>query len=265
MAGGGVAPIVFVNNKFPAILRNSTYVEIDVPQGHVAVAATPPLFSGPLAPTPSQTLPKSVAVLAPHLPPVLQWPKCGEDLKKPNCTWDHPADPSETKRGCAAIDWSRLEDARPEDRVLCYRELSSTAIALDNWLYPSAKLDAMLVGLALPGSLGAGVMANAINMPGGDYSSWLQMCGLSPFPVRSSQEVSSVSEHMRHGEDSDDWNRCKNGVSAASLLLQVRQRLAVEADAGKTYYFKWSRGKMEMMDEATGTKQMHGLHPVKDR
>jgi hypothetical protein len=43
----------------------------------------------------------------------------------------------------------------------------------------------------------------------------------------------------------------------------------MEVEAGKTYYVKWfmtkaHAGKMEIVDEATGAKEMRGLHPAKD-
>ncbi len=46
----------------------------------------------------------------------------------------------------------------------------------------------------------------------------------------------------------------------------VRARVEIQAEAGKTYYLKWSvsggGGKMQLMDAAKGAKEIKGLHPV---
>jgi hypothetical protein len=47
----------------------------------------------------------------------------------------------------------------------------------------------------------------------------------------------------------------------------VRVRVEIDAEAGKTYYLKWSvsssGGKMQLVDAAKGAKEIKGLHPVK--
>jgi hypothetical protein len=52
------------------------------------------------------------------------------------------------------------------------------------------------------------------------------------------------------------------------LQKKAKEKLRIEAEAGKTYYVKWyvtNRGtKMMLVDAALGTKEMSGLHPAKD-
>ena len=46
------------------------------------------------------------------------------------------------------------------------------------------------------------------------------------------------------------------------------EKLRIEVEAGKTYYVKWhvsgSGGKMNLVDDKTGEKEVHKLHPAKD-
>jgi hypothetical protein len=61
-------------------------------------------------------------------------------------------------------------------------------------------------------------------------------------------------------------------MSSAAAINQTRkedERLRLEAEAGKTYYMKWTSGmfasgiKVEMMDPGVGAKEMSKLHPTK--
>jgi hypothetical protein len=61
-------------------------------------------------------------------------------------------------------------------------------------------------------------------------------------------------------------------MSSAAAVNQTRkedERMRLEAEAGKTYYLKWSSGmfatgiKVELMDPRVGAKEMSKLHPTK--
>ena len=61
-------------------------------------------------------------------------------------------------------------------------------------------------------------------------------------------------------------------MSSAAAVNQTRkedERLRFEAEAGKTYYMKWTSGafasgiKVEMMDPGLGAKERSKLHPTK--
>lgn len=208
--------------------------------------------------------------LAQYLPPTLRWPRCGGDPRKPNCTWDTPV-PTQVndEQGCQRVDWRHVDEARPEDLALCRRELSTTSAALENWLDPNRKSKEFLLGMLLPTTLGGGLLGDSISGPKGNLNAWLQMCGPSPFPQRSSEAVDRIRSDLKRGDSSDDWSRCKNEEAAAYLLLMVKARVRIDAQPGKTYYVKWSwavsGGKMEVVDEATGAKDVRKLHPTKDR
>jgi hypothetical protein len=54
------------------------------------------------------------------------------------------------------------------------------------------------------------------------------------------------------------------GIAALTRLQQEQnERLRFQAEAGKTYYIKWSIGdKMKLVDTETGSKDIEGLHLV---
>lgn len=261
IVGAGVHPLIFVNDSFLAVLKNSNYAEREVPQGTVVVAATVAL---------EHTEPGSAYVgLSQYFPPTLRWPKCLGDPRKPSCTWDAAGQtPEKEEHGCAKVDWRRVDEARHEDSALCRKELSTTSAALDNWLDPNRKSRELLLGMLVPGALGNVLLMDAASGPKGDLSAWLQMCGPNPFPQRSSQEVDKIRSDLKRGDYSDEWSRCKNEAAAADLMLQVKERLRIEAEAGKTYYVEWSvsgsGGKMKFVDAATGAKKISNLHLAKD-
>jgi hypothetical protein len=254
------SPILFANNSFLAVLNNSRYAQIEMPPGTVVVGATISL---------TQTQAPSVYVgLGQYLPPTLRWPRCAGNPKKPSCSWDVSASSQVADdHGCAKVDWQHVDNADPEDLALCGRELNSTSAALDNWLDPVNKSAAILFGALIPGAIGNNALSNALNLPGGDIKAWLQMCGPDPFPARTSQEVDKIKRDLKRGDTSDNWSRCSNQTAAADLMLQIKKRVRIEAEAGKTYYVKWSAasasgGKMTLEDEVTGAKGIKGLHPV---
>ncbi len=51
----------------------------------------------------------------------------------------------------------------------------------------------------------------------------------------------------------------------SQLQTEGKERLRMEVEAGKTYYVKWSiGGKMKVVDEETGVREIEGLHLAKD-
>jgi hypothetical protein len=256
-------PLILINDTFLAVLSHKSYVEGDVPQG-AAVVGMIPFAQG-------EAQPGSIyRGLAQYLPPTLQWPRCGGDPRKPKCTWDTSAQTQvNDDQGCSRVDWRHVDQALPEDLALCRKELSTTSAALENWLDPNRKSKEFLLGMLLPTTLGGGLLGDSISGPKGDLSVWLQMCGPNPFPQRSSEAVDKVRSDLKRGDDSDDWSHCKNREAAAYLMLMVKARVRIDAEPGKTYYVKWSwavsGGKMEVVDEATGAKDVRKLHPTKDR
>jgi hypothetical protein len=258
--GAAGLALIFVNGNFLAVLHHSNFAEREVPQGAAVVGAilreigqADSVYSG----------------LSQYFPPTLRWPKCGGAPRKPSCTWDASVQaPTNEDHGCARVDWQRLDEARPEDVRICRAELSATSAALDNWLDPNRKANELFLGMLLPTALGGGLLADSMSGPKGDLRAWLQMCGSDPFPARSSQQVDKIRSDLKRGDNSDDWSRCKNEAAAADLALQLKERVRVEAEAGKTYYVKWSLtasgGKMELVDEAKGAKEVRGLRLAKD-
>jgi hypothetical protein len=256
-------PLIFVNDTFLAVLSHKSYAEGDIPPGVAAVGMIP-LAQG-------EAQPGSVyRGLAQYLPPALRWPKCAGDPRKPNCTWDTSVQTQvNDDQGCSRVDWQHVDEARPEDLALCKRELSTTSAALENWIDPNRKSKEFLLGMLLPTTLGGGLLGDSISGPKGDLSAWLQMCGPGPFPQRSSEAVEKIRSDLKRGDGSDDWSRCKDKEAAAYLLLIVKGRVRIDAQPGKTYYVRWSwavsGGKLEVVDEATGAKDVGKLHPTKDR
>ena len=261
MLGAATHPLVFVNDVFLTVLKNSNYGEREVPPGTSIVAATGAL---------EHTEHNSVYIaLSQYLPPALRWPKCEGDPRKPSCTWDATVQPSGKEgHGCAQVNWRQADTARSEDLELCRKELSSISAALDNWLDPNRKSREFLLGMLLPPTIGSGLIVDSMTGPKGDLSTWLQACGVGPFPQRSPQAVDKIRTDLKLGDNSDDWSRCKNEVAAAYWILQLHESVRIEAEAGKTYYVRWSvsssGGNLKLEDEATGAKQLKGLHLAKD-
>jgi len=264
MFGAGVRPLVFTEGKFLAVLRNSNFAERKVSAGPVIVAAPP--FS-------EQTERNSVyAALDQYFPPNLRWPVCKGDVKKPSCSWQGVVDdPKEEIHGCPKLDWKRLDLASGEDIVLCYKELYSTSAALDNYLDPNRKFKEMILGIAIPGFMGRNLMMDAASIPGGDFSQWLQMCGPDLFQKHTTEDAKEAGSNSKRGAKTEAWNSCKNAVDAGVLSLTANKRILVNTEAGKTYYVRWSvghfgaGGELELVDEATGAKEMKGLHPAEDK
>jgi hypothetical protein len=247
MVGAVGHPYIFINDKFLAVMKNSNFAKSEVPPGTVVVAAT-------VAMTESE---RDYSYLRQSLPPVLLWPKCEGDDKKTTCGWDATSQsPEKEDHGCGKVDWRHVEDARKEDLLMCRRELFNTAASIDHWLHPHAKAAAIALGMLIPGSTGNVILANGINMKTGN-TSWLQMCSPNPFPQPSSSP-----------EAARDLENCEGRVEAAFKLVQVHVFLRIEAEAGKTYYVKWSvsssGGKLTLENEATGEKEARKLHVAKD-
>lgn len=58
-------------------------------------------------------------------------------------------------------------------------------------------------------------------------------------------------------------------ITALGMLTDAQkkkhEKLRLDVEAGKTYYFRWSVGdKMKLLDEATGTKEIRKTHLAKD-
>ena len=263
MVGAAGHPLIFVNGNFLAVMRNANYAKVEVPQGTTVVSAT----VAELKTKSNRAYRSSYS----SFPPTLRWPKCVGDPKKPNCTWDAAVQSPEPKedRGCGNVDWRHLEQARPEDVKFCKGELFLTSSALDQWIDPDERTRDFLLFMAIPNPVwSSGFLYAGLSIPAGDLGAWLRMCGTNSFPKRSSPEGDKIRSEMKRGDNSNDWSRCKDATDAAALILQARKPLLVEAEVGRTYYVKWSvtggGGKMELMGEAKGAKEIHKLHPVKD-
>ena len=132
----------------------------------------------------------------------------------------------------------------------------NTAASIDHWLDPHAKAREIALGMLIPGPIGNVILANGINMKTGN-SSWLQMCSPNPFPKPATSPQAAL-----------ELGNCERGVEAAFRLVQIHVFLRIEAEAGKTYYVKWSvsssGGKLVLENEAIGEKDIRGLHIAKD-
>jgi hypothetical protein len=247
MVGALGHPYVFVDDTFLATMKNSNFAMSEVPPGTVVVAAT-------TATTESE---HDYSYLRQSSPPVLLWPKCEVNAKKNSCQWNASGQsPDKEDHGCGKIDWRHVEDAHKEDLGLCSSELLNTAASIDHWLDPNAKARQIALGMLIPGPIGNVILANGINMKTGN-SSWLQMCGPNPFPSPASSP--QVAQELRS---------CEGRVEAALRLVQLHVFLRIDVEAGKTYYVKWSvsssGGKLALENEATGEKDIRGLHLAKD-
>jgi hypothetical protein len=256
-------PLIYVNHRFLDVLNHKSYILREVPAGTLEI--------GMIALAQGQAERSSLYVsIDKYLPPTLRWPNCVGDTRKPSCTWGDPAaGQAADDHGCGKVDWMHVDGTPPEDLALCKRELGVTSAALENWLDPDRKTKEFVLGMLLPISMGAGLLGDSISGPKGDLSAWLQTCGLDPFPQRSAEAVEKIRNDLKRGDSSDDWSRCKDAVAAAYLNLQVKEGVRIDAEPGKAYFVKWSYsvsgGKMEMMDERTGTAEVAKLHPAKDR
>ncbi len=235
IVGAAGHPLIFVNGNFLAVLKNSNVAQAEVPQGTAVFSATV-----------AELQTKSNRAYRSNFPPALQWPKCVGDPKKLNCTWDVAVQSPEPKEdhGCAKLDWRSLDKARPEDVATCEHELLMAGYALDQQLGNQWTKDIVFTQSK---NHPVAIIDSPNGPVGRDLRSWLQMCGSSY---------------------SGDWPRCSDAVQAAYAIIHLKERLQVEVEAGKSYYVKWSvtsrGGKMQLMDEAKGAKEMHKLHPVKD-
>ncbi|HXM40541.1 MAG TPA: hypothetical protein VN924_04775 [Bryobacteraceae bacterium] len=255
---------VFVNGDFLAELPNSSYASIQVPQGTIAFT------SWWLEHAPNFRSITHQVPLGQYFPPVLQWPKCVGNPKKPTCSFDAPVQSPEEGNGCASVNWRRAGEARREDVALCRYELAMTTNALENWVDPDRKRRALILGLLLPGMFGAGELSYALRIPGGDLTAWLQMCGPKPFPSPSPQEADKLRLDLAKGDYSGDFSRCWNGLIEAARVLSQKELLRIEVEAGKTYYVKWHvpykpgtpLPKMVPVDEASGAAEISALHPA---
>lgn len=247
MVGAAGHPFIFVNDHFLAALRNSNVAKTDVVPGAVYVSAT------------VSTTGKDPdhGFLRQSLPPDLLWPRCEGTNKKAVCGWDSASQSSaEEDHGCGKVDWTRVEDAPKDDLKICAGELYNTSASIDHWLYPRAKATAIALGMILPGSFGTYILVNGLTMRTGN-SSWLRMCGPSPYPAPGSSP-----------EAAQELKSCQQKVAAALALTQLHNSLKLNVEANRSYYIRWSGsssgGKLEVEDEATGNKAAEKLHPPKD-
>jgi len=257
--GAAGSPLITVNGNFSAVLKGGHYAEIEAQPGTLIVGATISIQG--MEPSPY------FLALNRYAPPTLRWPNCTGDAKKPNCNWDTPSTLAE-KKGCAAVNWAHVEILSPENSKICKNELGVTEAALANWADPNKKSKELLLGLLLPTAIGSGLIVDSMRGPKGDVSAWLQVCGPDPFPPRTEQEVEKVKAELKRGDSSDEWSRCTSEVVTASWLLAMHESVKIEAEPGMTYYVKWagtgSGGKMSLVDDPTGAKNVRGLHPVKE-
>jgi len=259
LVGVAGSPLISVNGNFSAVLKSGHYAEVEAQPGTIVVGAT---YS-------TQGIEASPYFLAlnKYTPPTLRWPNCTGDAKNPNCSWDTTSTPGE-KKGCAAVDWGHVEAVSSENSKMCEKELGVTAAALDNWRDPHRKSKELMLGMLLPTAMGSGLIVDSMSGPKGDVSTWLQACGPDPFPARTEQEVEKIKADLKHGDNSDEWSRCKNEVATAYWLLAMHESVKIEAEPGMTYYVKWSvtgsGGKMNIEVPSTGAKNVRGLHPVKE-
>jgi hypothetical protein len=139
--------------------------------------------------------------------------------------------------GCVGLDWRRLAAASPSDITLCQKGLAG--------LYSECAPTVSYSGCALPGC----VLIKTTRVPA-CYSS-LNGSADAPFLLSiAAQERDALANGLPHPH-------------SGNLHLQLR----IEAEAGKTYYVKWSvstsGGKMELVDTANGEKEIRGLKLAK--
>ncbi len=136
--------------------------------------------------------------------------------------------------GCAGLDWRRLAAASPTDVSGCRDGLAE--------LFSRCSPKVTFSGCALPGC----VLIKTTHVP----ACFSSLAGSADAPF-----LLSMAPQLR--------NALTNGLphkSTGNLHLQ----LAIEAEAGKTYYIKWSvstsGGKMSLVDVTAGEKGIRGCH-----
>ena len=93
-----------------------------------------------------------------------------------------------------------------------------------------------------------------------------------PEPLRTLCHI-APSYGTRHGAsiylfDQRAVEQCRNDMlTAFTALYRIVAGVVIKAEAGRTYYVKWSVsgfvGKLQVVDAATGAKEMKKLHPAK--
>jgi len=241
--GSWFSPMIFVNDYPVAALRDKrTYAFVEMPPGRVLITSVDsPGFD--------------LATFRQIFPPKLRWPQCSAKGKA-TCTWDAATQvPEEGARGCTRLDWGHLDGARSEDVGVCKSELFNTATALQKWLDPHWNPMGGMAGAFLEGLAG-------------DQSGWLRTCGPNPFGKPSKEAAAKIRDDLKRGDTSDEWSRCVNAVAAASSMLNSKDRLPIDVEAGKTYYIQWAPtrgGKVKYLkavDAAKAAKDMQGFHPT---
>lgn len=75
-----------------------------------------------------------------------------------------------------------------------------------------------------------------------------------------SPSVSTQYEYKGQGTEST--------LSKDQVRTAIYAAVAIRAEAGKTYYIRYSLSlsavKLELVDAATGAREIKGLHPAKD-
>jgi hypothetical protein len=139
--------------------------------------------------------------------------------------------------GCVGLDWRRLAAAPPADISLCQGGLAE--------LFARCSPKVTYSGCALPGC----VLIKTTHVPA-CFSS-LNGSADAPFLLGMAPQLQ---------------NALASGLPqkpSGNLHLQLR----IEAEAGNTYYVKWSvstsGGKMNLVDAAIGEKEIRGLHLAK--
>jgi hypothetical protein len=230
--GSALVPSIFINGDFLAKLQNPNYAVIKVPAGTVTVEAP----SGKEAP----------------------WLRSDGNLVP--FQYGVREDPS--LQACAGVSFSRMRDdlyrkwlrgdhspVKQEDIAVCKESLRQ-AVAMTS-------ADAWNLKIKAP--------SQAV----------IDLCGLKPSPAMSygygSNQVSQTA-----GYDRAEVNRCWDGLRADLVLLNSTSveggpptQVTVSAEAGKTYYVRWSfsppKVVLKLVDEATGERDSRNLRPVDAR
>lgn len=247
-------PLLFVNDYPLAVLSRSTYAWLDVAPDTTVVS----LFSG------VGSAVAGVKILRDAFPPRFQWPTCTGDPRKAQCEWNSAPPPAGTDEyGCAKLNWKRMDTAHLEDLKVCRAELVHTNAALMNWIDPHRKAGELALGLVLGPALGGGLAGDAISGPHGDQSAWLHMCGPEPFGEPSAEAASTIRDHLKHGDNTDNWSRCQNSIAAARAMLDANHRIRIDTEPGKSYYVQWVLGaRIELVDAERGAEDIRQLRPL---
>jgi hypothetical protein len=168
------------------------------------------------------------------------------------------------------VNWQRIGESRGGDVATCLSELLPAMAALSGWGMQVANSEKrpikggeLLLGLLLPTAMSGGLMADALNLGKGNSAikidtTWLQICGPSPFPNLSSKEA---EQFFNSPISSAGRERCFAEIVEAYRLLQPNVRLTARVDAGRVYYVEWNPTKMELMNAEAATKWVPGLLP----